>query len=262
MKKCNETEFTCSNKQCVPLASICNMKIECKDESDENATMCENFPLYCEKNPLKFLCNSGSCIDANLTCDGLNDCSDFSDEELCNINECEYIDCEQNCHDLKIGYECTCNAGFEVNKNNTHQCVDINECEERPCSQLCLNTYGSYHCECLEGYTRDGNRCKIDSPEHPKIIFSNRFYIRSVTLDGHADLLLHNLSNAVAIDFDWNRKFIYFSDVTVHKSEIIRMKWDGGANVTGSREIIHQQNLKNPDGIAFGKIFKLFTFII
>lgn len=252
MKKCNETEFTCkSDKHCVPLTSICDLKSDCNDESDENVTMCENYPLYCEKNPLKFLCNSGGCIDDNLTCDGLNDCSDFSDEELCNVNECEHVDCEQNCHDLKIGYKCSCNSGFKVNENNTHECDDINECEDRPCSQLCLNTYGSYHCECLEGYARENNRCKIDSPEHPKIIFSNRFYIRSVSLDGHADLLLHNLSNAVAIDFDWSRKFIYFSDVTVLKSEIIRMKWDGSANMSGSREVIHQQNLKNPDGIGF-----------
>jgi integrin beta 2 len=249
-RKCNETEFTCDNKECIPLSNLCNWKPDCSDESDEKIEECENYALYCAKNSSKFLCNSGSCIDANLTCNGLNDCGDFSDEEQCNINECEYADCEHDCRDLKIGYECTCKPGFTVDKNNPHRCEDINECIDRPCSQLCLNTFGSYHCECFEGYVRDGNRCKIDSPDHPKIIFSNRFYIRSVTLDGHAELLLHNLSNAVAIDFDWSRKYIYFSDVTQLRSEIIRVKWDGNVS-TSNREVVHQQNLKNPDGIAF-----------
>lgn len=254
IKWCNESEFTCSNKECISRSALCDLNVDCEDGSDENATVCENFALYCRRDPKKFLCLSGSCISMNLTCDGLNDCGDFSDEENCNINECDSVDCEHNCNDLKIGYECTCNEGFKKDESDSHKCIDINECENRPCSQLCLNTYGSYHCECLEGYLKLGNSCKIDSAEHPKIILANRFYIRSVTLDGHADMLLHNLSNAVAIDYDWSKNYIYFSDVTTSRSEIIRVKWS--ANETSNREVLHQQNMKNPDGIAFDWIGK------
>lgn len=115
-------------------------------------------------------------------CNGLDNCGDFSDEEMCNVNECEYTDCDHVCKDLKIGYECLCNPGFLPSKNDSHKCEDINECENRPCQQLCLNTYGSFHCECLEGYLKLGNSCKVDSPDHPKLIFTNYFYIRYVNI--------------------------------------------------------------------------------
>ncbi|KAL7046079.1 hypothetical protein ACKWTF_002468 [Chironomus riparius] len=254
IKICNEDEFKCNNHECIDRKAMCNLEVDCSDASDENETLCEDFPLYCKRNPKKFLCREGSCIDLNLTCDGLNDCGDFSDEEKCNVNECEFVNCQHNCIDLKIGYECTCNNGFQKDPNNSYHCEDIDECESRPCSQICINTYGSYHCECLDGYIEDGNSCKIDSPEHPKIIFSNRFYIRNVDLNGNSEILLHNLSNAVAIDYDWSQSYIYFSDVTTSKSEIVRAKLEG--NKVINREVLHQQNMKNPDGIAFDWIGK------
>jgi low-density lipoprotein receptor-related protein 1 (alpha-2-macroglobulin receptor) len=247
---CNQTEFTCANKECINHESVCDMKPDCRDGSDENVTTCEIYPLYCRQNPEKFLCASGSCINMTLVCNGLDDCGDFSDEEMCNINECEYTDCEHSCTDLKIGYECLCNSGFTPNKNDSHQCDDINECEDRPCSQLCLNTHGSFHCECLEGYIKNGNNCKVDSPEHAKLIFTNQFYIRSVDFVGKSEILAHNLSNAVGIDFDWSRNYIYYSDVNKVKSQIARIRL-GGSNASSTPEILHQQNLKNPDGIAF-----------
>ena len=254
-KACKDTQFTCANKECVNNDLICDLKKDCTDGSDENVTLCENSPHFCGKNPEKYECKSGSCINATLVCNGLDDCGDFSDEEMCNINECEYTHCDHRCHDLKIGYECQCHLGFEVNKLDSNRCDDIDECEERPCSQLCLNTYGSYRCECMEGYTRKGlTSCKVDSPEHGKIMFSNRYYIRSLTLDGHSDILVHNLSNAVALDYDWSRKYIYYSDVNSVKSEIVRIKWDG--NATRTAEVLHSQNLKNPDGLAFDWIAK------
>lgn len=255
MHSCNQSEFTCANKECISYDAICNMNPDCSDNSDENSTMCENVPLYCQRNQEKFLCNSGSCINATFVCNGLDDCGDFSDETNCNVNECEYTDCEHSCKDLKIGYECTCNEGFVPNKNDSHRCDDVNECEDRPCSQLCLNTYGSYKCECLEGYNKSGNTCKVDSPHHPQLIFSNHFYIRSVNFAGQSELLVHNLSNAVGIDFDWNKKYIYYSDVNVFKSQISRVRLNG-SNVSGTPEVLHQQNLKNPDGIAFDWVAK------
>lgn len=249
IKLCDEKEFKCNNHECIDLKGLCDFVADCTDGSDENETFCENYPTYCKKNPSKFLCSGGSCIAANLTCDGLDDCGDFSDEELCNINECEFVNCQHKCIDLKVGYECQCNEGYQKNQNDSHVCDDINECENRPCSQVCINFYGSYHCDCIEGYTKVNNTCKIDSAEHPKIIFSNRFYLRSVDLAGNSEILLHNLSNAVAIDYDWNKNYVYFSDITTSKSEIIRGKWNG--NEITNREILHQQNMKNPDGIAF-----------
>lgn len=143
---CNQTEFQCSDQKCIPYNEVCDMKPDCDDRTDENTTLCENSPLYCQRDSEKFLCASGGCINATLVCNGLNDCGDFSDEKMCNINECEYTNCDHNCTDLKIGFECSCYLGFAPNKNDSHKCDDINECEDRPCSQLCINSYGSYHC--------------------------------------------------------------------------------------------------------------------
>lgn len=238
------------------MENLCNGISDCSDESDENTTICENQPFYCRKNPEKYLCASGSCINESLVCNGLDDCGDYSDEEMCNINECEYAVCEHSCKDLKIGYECLCNPGFKLSSENIHVCEDINECESRPCSQICLNTYGNYHCECMEGYEKkDKHFCKVVSSEKPKIIFSNRFYIRSVTMDGESEILVHNITNAVAIDFDWSKNYIYYSDVNSARSAISRVKLYG--NKTSSQpEIVHQQNMKNPDGIAFDWVAK------
>ena len=64
--------------------------------------------------------------------------------------------------------------------------------------------------------------CKADTIEKAKIIYSNRYYVRAVDLQGRSEILAHNLSNAVALDFDWNQNYIYFSDVTPAHSEISR----------------------------------------
>lgn len=246
---CNQTEFTCSNKECIDYKAVCDLESDCSDNSDENTTMCERFPSYCRKNPEKFLCASGSCISNSLVCNGFDDCGDFSDEKTCNINECEASPslCDHECRDLKIGYECICKTGFSPSKNVPHQCEDINECDNRPCSQICINTHGSYHCECIEGYVKEDNNCKVDSPEQARLIFSNSFYIRSVSLDGQSELLVHNLSNAVGLDFDWSKNQIYYSDVNSKKSQISRVKILN-SYATNTPEVLHQQNLRNPDG--------------
>lgn len=59
--------------------------------------------------------------------------------------------------------------------------------------------------------------------EEPKLIFSNRYYIRQMNLFGQSNILAHNLTNAVALDFHWQTQCIYWSDVTLLGSSISRM---------------------------------------
>ena len=55
-----------------------------------------------------------------------------------------------------------------------------------------------------------------------KLLFSNRYYIREMDLNGKTSLRVHNLSNAVALDFDWAGNCLYWSDVTASGSSIKR----------------------------------------
>lgn len=64
-------------------------------------------------------------------------------------------------------------------------------------------------------------------------------------LSGQTTLLVHNLTNAVGLDFDWKEKCLYWSDVTALGSSIKR-KCEG----QHSNEILHSATLQNPDGLA------------
>lgn len=57
----------------------------------------------------------------------------------------------------------------------------------------------------------------------PKLIFSNKYYIREMDMQGHMTLIANNLTNAVAVDFDWQEQCIYWSDVTALTSSIKRI---------------------------------------
>ena len=68
--------FACDDGQCISFDKVCNLEVDCRDQSDENTTKCSN----------NFRCvHSGEYIPISKKCDGEFDCYDFSDE--CN-DEC------------------------------------------------------------------------------------------------------------------------------------------------------------------------------
>ena len=87
------------------------------------------------------------------------------------------------------------------------------------------------------------------------LIFTNRYYIRRVPLEGEdagpgaaqpaGALLVHDLTNAVALDLQWAEGCLYWSDVTRLGSAIRRSCGAGGAART-----LHGATLQNPDGLA------------
>lgn len=116
-----------------------------------------------------------------------------------------------------------------------------------------MNIPGSYSCHCIDGYIREGHRCRANSKDHPKLLFATQYYIKTVDFTGHSEILVHNLTDAVAIDFDWNRKYIYYSDGSRMRRKISRIRVDdkaAGTNTT-EPEVLHRDSLKSPDGIAF-----------
>jgi low density lipoprotein-related protein 2 len=111
-------------------------------------------------------------------------------------------------------------------------CEDIDECVEEGgvCSQYCTNTPGGFFCKCNETYfetnPKDPTGCKrLDQSEMAYLIFTNKYYVRALSVDGkNYYLLQQDLKNVVAIDYDVRDEMIYFADVSA--KTIYRAKFD------------------------------------
>ncbi len=116
-------------------------------------------------------------------------------------------------------------------------CEDINECVDiksinttvdKPCSQQCINHEGSFLCKCDQTYYTiepDARTCKRKAnKEEPWILFTNKYYLRNMSTDASVyNLVIQNLRNVVALDFDYGNGDIYFCDVsakTIFKTKI------------------------------------------
>ena len=62
----------------------------------------------------------------------------------------------------------------------------------------------------------------------PSLIFSNRYYIRNLAIDGSDyNLIADGFNNLVALDFDYKEGKIYFSDSWNYNEKIMRVNMDG-----------------------------------
>jgi DNA-binding beta-propeller fold protein YncE len=106
------------------------------------------------------------------------------------------------------------------------------------------------------GYTRDPNNhryCKVEG-EEPHLLFSNRYDMRKMGLHtGKYNPVLDKLKAAIGLDFDYNDKKVYYTDVALEQimvADIIENK------VNNRSSILIKNSINTPDGLALDWIHK------
>ncbi|ERL83604.1 hypothetical protein D910_00719, partial [Dendroctonus ponderosae] len=221
---------------------------DCQDGSDE--------PDHCYRTCAagEFHCDNGKCILELHQCDGKNDCGDGSDENNCPSDEyCQGRGWFHCANGVCINETLLCNGENNCGDFSDESRCSIDECSATPpvCQHICVDKVVGYECLCSSGY-KASPICS-DFFLYRVVVYANRYYIREIDLLGNSNLIAHNLTNAVALDYDWATQCIYWSDVTQLGSSIKRLcNYKANSTITTEIQIetLQASTLQNPDGLA------------
>ncbi|CAJ0956680.1 unnamed protein product, partial [Mesorhabditis belari] len=248
-RECSSWEFRCQSGQCIPRNWTCNGVADCADKSDELPNVCFG-ALYTPCPTGQHHCDNGVCIGAELLCNKNNDCGDWSDEKKCGINECERSSpCEEKCVDLPIGYQCSCSAPKRLSLEDRSSCIANDPCVTANCTQGCMVKGQIPLCQCAKGYTLapDQKSCKHTDSVAPNILLITSHRLMVLDINGNEkSVLLTNITNGVAVDYDYRTSLVYWSDVAAGK-KFGYMNLNG---VHGSYKLLSGISSRGPDGLA------------
>jgi low density lipoprotein-related protein 2 len=152
--------------------------------------------------------------------------------------KCIALNCEHKCVPSLEGGSCTCQEGYKVYTNDSRSCIDKDECSEWGyCSQNCENSKGSFKCSCVKGYKleKDGKICTAEEQAVLYFVHHQNIFRLHPSSNDKKELLLNTTSGS-GLDFHFQRKLLFWSDLETRKIYSIKIQ-ENSANFENSKTI-------------------------